>query len=78
MEEKERKAKAAHYLNLDLAFAGVEILRIHLIAPFLVPVELGGNIGPKTSGILDGSFIHLQVLMIIHKEKELSDLESRI
>jgi hypothetical protein len=50
-------------LNTDIAFAKVKILRASRLVPFLFPIELRSNIGPKTSRIFNGPFVHLQVLL---------------
>lgn len=50
------------YLNPDIAFANIEILEVDLLAPFLFPEEVGSEIRPKSGGVLDGPFIHVQIL----------------
>lgn len=60
-KEKQKEKREAH-LNLDWAFADIEILRVDLIPPFLFPKELGSHIRPETSRILNGPFVNLQVL----------------
>lgn len=51
-------------LNVDFALANVQILRVNGTAPFLLPVELGSNIGPEAGGVLNGAFVHFEILQI--------------
>ena len=65
---KDETREGRKYLNPDIAFANIKILGVDLLAPFLFPKEAGSELRPKPGGVLDGPFIHLQIL----REVELS------
>lgn len=79
--------KQINYLNLYIPFPHIKIFITHFITPSLFPIELWGNLRPESSRILNGSIIHLQIL-IDHKsythitkrlkKKELQNLVQRL
>ena len=53
-------------MNVDVAFVDVEIVGEDgfMLPPFLLPIELGCQIGPESGRVVDGPPIHLQVLRL--------------
>lgn len=55
--------KQINYLNLDIPFPYIKIFITYFTTPFLFPIKLFRNLRPEPCRVLNGSLVHLQILM---------------